>query len=283
MSTVTVRSRRGQGHARRPKQPLRHRLRLRLPSRGRLFGVTGLAAALAAVVVALHGPWLRVGQVTYTGNVFTSPAEVDPLLDSLRDAPLLALDSRAISARLEELPAVAAAEVHPILPDRLEVTLTEKSAAAVWRTTTMRLLVAADGRVFAELPRFGPLGAGAAGLPVVDDRRASSTELFRGDSLGPEEVAQALRLVDLDPRLLGSHARRFTVRVDDLYGLVLISDAGWKAAMGVPLPEPGSTAPNLDAILDDQVAAIRTLFTTRPERTVGWLDVRNPGKVYWAP
>jgi hypothetical protein len=53
--------------------------------------------------------------------------------------------------------------------------------------------------------------------------------------------------------------------------------------MGFYELDPREDQAAADARLEQQMAAIRTLFTTRNEHAVSWLDARNPGKVYWAP
>jgi hypothetical protein len=45
--------------------------------------------------------------------------------------------------------------------------------------------------------------------------------------------------------------------------------------------DPRETAAEADARLERQVTAVRTLFASRPEAEIGWVDVRNPGKVYF--
>ena len=221
MSAAAGRSRKGR-HAR----PRGRRLgrQIRLPSAGRLVALLAVMTAVGLTILAVNGPWLRVARVAYTGNDFTSAAEVESLLSSVRGAPLLALDTRSLSAELEELPAVASAEVEPMLPDAVSVKLTEKQPALLWQAGSRRLLVAGDGRVVAEVT--GALPPSAASLPVVDDTRTSSQALVRGDSLPAEELDLARRLLQLDPKVLGSHARQLSVSVDPLYGLVLESDVG---------------------------------------------------------
>jgi hypothetical protein len=70
----------------------------------------------------------------------------------------------------------------------------------------------------------------------------------------------------------------------DEYGFIIASRAPvWRAALGFYGLDPREEASVADERLEAQVAAIRTLFATRPESSVTWLDARNPGKVYWAP
>ena len=40
-------------------------------------------------------------------------------------------------------------------------------------------------------------------------------------------------------------------------------------------------ATEAEARLERQITAVRTLFATRAEAELGWVDVRNPGKVYF--
>ena len=121
-------------------------------------------------------------------------------------------------------------------------------------------------------------------LPLIDDRRTDSGAMRIGDRIDAEELRIALRAQQLDPALAGSEASGFSVRFVDEYGLVLVSDQpAWHAALGVYGLDPEASAASGDALLDRQIVAIRTLFATTREINVSWIDVRNPGKVYWTP
>jgi hypothetical protein len=72
------------------------------------------------------------------------------------------------------------------------------------------------------------------------------------------------------------------VRLDDEYGFRLVAaDQGWEAALGVFGLDPRETVAEAEERLERQVAAVRTLFAEHDESTLGWVDVRNPGKVYF--
>ena len=102
--------------------------------------------------------------------------------------------------------------------------------------------------------------------------------------VGAAEVRVALRLVALDPDLIGSRARLLTVSLDEQLGfLVASAQPEWRAAMGFYELDPREDRAAAEVRLEQQLAAIRTLFATRPEQSISWLDARNPGKVYWAP
>ena len=160
---------------------------------------------------------------------------------------------------------------------------TRSSRPFVWLTPSRKLVAAGDGAVFAEMARDADTPE-LAGLPVIDDRRTASDALRMGDRLDAEELRIALRALGLDPAQAGSESTGFSIRVVDEYGLVLISDQpAWHAALGVYGLDPAATPAADDALFDQQVAAIRTLFATTRELNVSWIDVRNPGKVYWTP
>jgi hypothetical protein len=72
------------------------------------------------------------------------------------------------------------------------------------------------------------------------------------------------------------------VRLDDEFGFGLVAaEPGWEMALGVYGMDPNETASDATARLDRQVTAVRTLFATRSEIEIGWVDARNPGKVYF--
>jgi POTRA domain, FtsQ-type len=229
----------------------------------------------------LQGPWLRVSSVAWAGARYTSGDQVATALASLRGTSLLTLDDGAVAARLESLPAVKYARVEPTLPGGISVTIQEKTPALVWQTSAVRLLIAEDGVVFGDLSLSTPLPAAFAGLPVVDDRRSASLDYFIGDTIPDAERSIALRLAAINPVALGSTAKGLRVRLDDECGYVISpsSGASWSAAIGLSGIDPNSAA--MSTSIDARVAAVRTLFTTHPERGIRWVDARNPGKVYW--
>ena len=274
---------RGPGRmARRPGVPLRRRLAGRLPSLRRMITALGAVAATAALAWLVTGPWLRVTDVTWAGERYTESRDLERLLDRQRGVSLLAVDTRALRDRLATLPAVAEARVTTALPGRLEVTIVEREAAFVWETRTFLLLGAADGTLFAALPRGEPLPAELPGLPHVLDERSMARLMTTGDRVGDVLLDAALHLAGLDPGALGSDARSVRVRVNDEFGLGLIADApGWQMAFGAYGTDPNESAAEASARLDQQVTAVRTLFATRAEVEIGWVDARNPGKVYF--
>jgi len=272
---------RGRG-ARRTGVPLRRRIGAHLPSIRRVLAGLGAAAAAAALVALLSGPWLRVTDVTWAGEQFTGERELRRLLDRQRGTSVLAVDTRALGELLERLPAVASATVRASLPGRVDVTIVEREAAFVWETSTARLLGAADGTLFAALPPDADLGPELAPLPHVSDERDMSRLMAAGDRISDGLMRSALHLASLDPAALGSDAETLRVRIDDEFGFGLVAAVpGWELALGVYGMDPNQSAAEATARLERQVTAVRTLFAGRPEAEISWVDARNPGKVYF--
>ena len=267
--------------ARRPGVPLRRRIGARLPSLGRVLAVLGLAAASAALVALVSGPWLRVADVAWDGARYTPAGSLEDALDGERGRAVLAVDTAAARARLEALPSVAEARVSASLTGSVTASIVEPAPAFVWETSRARLVGAEDGTLFAVVEREGPLPDELAGLPAVADDRFEARLLAVGDRVPTALLRTAIALSRLDAAALGSEARRFSVAVDDDYGFRLrAEDPAWEIAFGVYGLDPRETAAAADARLDRQVTAVRTLFATRSETEIGWVDVRNPGKVY---
>ena len=118
----------------------------------------------------------------------------------------------------------------------------------------------------------------------MDDERFVSRLLSAGDAVPPAELRVAKRLAALDPRLIGSTGLRHRVRVDYQMGFVLDStQPAWTAAMGFYQLDPREDQAAADARLEQQLAAIRTLFATRPERNVSLAGCPQPGEGILAP
>ena len=239
------------------------------------------AAVLAGFVILLNGPWLRVERIAFAGQRLTSEQQLSDATAPLRGSSLLSLDSDQVVDQLRALPAVADARVEARLLDAVQVTVTEKQPAFVWRTPTARLIGARDGTLLAAKPVDGALPAGLQQLPLVDDRRQLPAALGVGDVVAPGLVDTALRLVRIDPVRLGSSATRLSLRIDAEHGFLLVSSKpAWQIAFGLYGLDPTEDQPQ-DGRIEQQVAAVRTLFAAHPEASVSWVDARNPGKVYF--
>jgi len=268
--------------ARRPGVPLRQRLSGRLPSIRRVLAAVAAAAAVAGLVALLNGPWLRVTQVAWAGDHFTAGSDLERLLAAQEGRSVLAVDTRSLRERLERLPSVASASVSASLIGQVSATVVEREVAFVWETGSARFLGADDGTIFAAVHPDDPLASEIAAVPRVHDERFVARLITVGDEIPDGLLDATKRILAIDPAALGSATPGVEVRLDDEYGFRLVStEPAWEVALGVYGTNPRETSAGAAARLDRQVTAVRTLFATRPESGIGWVDVRNPGKVYF--
>ena len=280
----TTPRRRPSAHARRPGEPLRRRIRRSLPAPGRI-AAGFLAAVLAGGLLALiNGPWLRVANVAWAGERYTPASQLQRALAVLDGDALLAVDATGLARELERLPAVSTARVEAVLPDTVRVTIVEKVATFVWQTSAVRLLGVADGTLIGQIALTAQLPGDIAALPLIDDRRVESRNIIVGDRIDPATLSAALRLATIEPASLGSAAIDLGLRLTDDDGFLLVSGAPpWQADFGFyPEGDPGQPG-SFEERVESQVAAVRTLFSYEGEAAVGWVDVRDPRRVYWRP
>jgi cell division septal protein FtsQ len=276
--------RRGSSHARRPTPGIGRSLRRYVPPRGRLVAALLTAILVSGLLALLNGPWLRVAQVTWSGQRYTEARQLQLATASLDGAALLGIDAGRLAAELEALPAVRQAQVEAQLPDAVRITIQEKAASFIWQTIAVRLVGSADGTLIGQVALRATLPPDLAALPLIDDRRSASRDIIVGDQIDAFTLAAALRLQMVQPSELGSRSPAVGVRLTDSDGFLIVSRSpAWQADFGFYPPldtgEPGS----LEQLVTAQVAAVRTLFATQPESGVSWVDVRDPGRVYWRP
>ena len=127
---------------------------------GFLVGLTVLAFTLTVLQLALRSPLWPVRDVTVHGKLDrTTQAEIEEVLRGRVAGNFFSLDVVEVRNALERLPWVRRAAVRKVWPDRLEATLEEHVALALWGE---RALVNTFGERFtgsseAKLPRFsGP-------------------------------------------------------------------------------------------------------------------------------
>jgi len=261
---------------------MRRRLGASLPSIRRVLAAVGAVAAAAVLIALLNGPWLRVTDIAWAGERNTASSDLERLLGAGRGVSALVVDSDALEASLEALPAVAEAHVEVSLDGRVDATIIEHAPAFVWQTSSARFVGAASGTLFAIGAVSDPIAPELAGLPRIDDRRFGSRVMVVGDAIPAALLRIGLQLAELDPARLGSETTDIEVRLDDRHGYRIGSLAeGWEIALGVYGVNPRETEAEADLRLDRQVTAVRTLFASEPEDEVAWVDVRNPGKVYF--
>jgi len=211
---------------------------------------------LPMIVDALHdardavasAAGFRIAAVSLSGEKHVSRAEIFSAAGVTDRASLLFLDVDAARARLKAIPWIAEAAVRKLYPDRLQITVTERDAFALWQHGGVVSVIAADGTV------VGPLADWRfAHLPLV---------------VGPGAATRArefLALLDSHPEI------RQHVRAS-----VLVAERRWnlKLKNGLDVRLPEADVPHaLDALaeLDRDKHLI--------SRDISAIDLRVPDRV----
>src|SRR6185503_14797429 len=142
-------------------------------------------AAVYGIVKGEHGPaivsaikdtadaganamGMRIATVSLSGQRQVSREEIFAAAGVTDHSSLLFLDVADARTRLEAIPWIAEATVRKLYPDRLQITITEREAFALWQQQGKVQVIAADGTVLAAKvePRLASLpfvvGNGAA-------------------------------------------------------------------------------------------------------------------------
>jgi cell division protein FtsQ len=197
---------------------------------------------------AANAAGFRIAAISLTGAKEVSREEILAAAGVSGRASLLFLDADAARARLMANPWIADAAVLKLYPDRLQITVTERQAFALWQKDGHVSVIAADGTV---LESF------------VEDRYRDLPLVV---GAGAERQAQAfLAVVDRYPQI------RSVLRAS-----VLVAQRRWNLRLGsgidVRLPETG-----VDAALGRLVALDRDkrLLT----RDIAAVDLRLSDRV----
>lgn len=213
----------------------------RLPSgrRGIRLGVAPVRAAallgLVAAVMAGYGlltaPAFAIRSIDVSPLRFTDREELVASLGVGTGTNAFRLSTAGLATEVERLPAVGAASVSVALPDRLVVSVTERTPILAWRAGESTFLVDRDGVLFA----FASLAPdAAASLPTIVDRRAVSRLVVTlGARVDPVDLDAATRLASLTPEDLGSASTGLGVAITDADGFVVTTKpASWTAVFG---------------------------------------------------
>jgi cell division protein FtsQ len=117
---------------------------------------------------AANAAGMRIASVSLSGQRQVSREEIFAAAGVTDHSSLLFLDVTQARAKLEAIPWIAEATVRKLYPDRLQITITEREAFALWQRQGKVSVIAADGTVLAAAvePRLASLpfvvGNGAA-------------------------------------------------------------------------------------------------------------------------
>jgi cell division protein FtsQ len=234
------------------------------------IGVVGSALLLAATlgygaVAGQHVPdlvdWLKnarditanslgfhIAAVSLSGEKEVSREEVLTTAGVTGRASLLFLDADAARARLMANPWIADAAVFKLYPDRLQITITERLAYALWQKDGRIAVIAADGTVLQPFVDDRYLG-----LPLVVGRGAE------------RQAKDFLAVIERYPDI------RAVLRAS-----ILVAERRWNLRLtngiDVRLPET-----NVDAALDRLVQLNRDKKLL--SRDIAMVDLRLPDRV----
>jgi cell division protein FtsQ len=118
---------------------------------------------------AANAAGLRIATVSLSGQRQVSREEIFAAAGVTDHSSLLFLDVADARAKLEAIPWIAEATVRKLYPDRLQITVTEREAFALWQMNGKVSVVAADGTVVS-----GEVERRLATLPFVVGKGAAT-------------------------------------------------------------------------------------------------------------
>ena len=117
---------------------------------------------------AANAMGMRIASVSLSGQRQVSREEIFAAAGVTENSSLLFLDVTEARRRLEQIPWIAEATVRKLYPDRLQITVTEREAFALWQIDGKVSVIAADGTVLA-----ARVEARLTSLPFVVGRGAA--------------------------------------------------------------------------------------------------------------
>ena len=220
-----------------------------------LLSVLLLVVALAAAFMFLRSPYFAVVEVEVRG-LQTLTAEEIVAWSGIESSVLIwRIEPAAVARRVEQHPAVAGAAVERLWPNRLRITIRERTPVAVMRYHGLWLLVDGQG----------------IGYRLQQERPAGLPEL-RGGTVDGHELGRPLGGHLPDAARLAAYVRQYGLEwVEAVEAapdeLLLWLEGGVPVYFGSVEDQP-----------DRKLAVVNTLWTSwRADAThVRYLDVRNP-------
>jgi cell division protein FtsQ len=106
-----------------------------------------MAAFKNAADAGANAMGMRIAAVSLSGQRQVSREEIFAAAGVTESSSLLFLDVADARARLEAIPWIAEATVRKLYPDRLQITVTEREAFALWQLQGKISVIAADGTI----------------------------------------------------------------------------------------------------------------------------------------
>lgn len=189
----------------------------------------------------------RIASVSLAGPKQVSRAEIFRAAGVTDHASLMFLDAEVARERVKAIPWIADASIRKLYPDRLQITVSEREAFALWQVNGKVSVIAADGTV------LGPLDPRFAALPFVVGHGAAA------------RAKEFLSLLDHYPGLR-----------DQLRAAILVAERRWnlllKNGIDIRLPETGIDAALATLVELDHDKGLLT-------RDIVGVDLRLPDRV----
>jgi cell division protein FtsQ len=177
------------------------------------------AAVLAGAERAAEWAGFGLQQITVSGHRFTEDRDILAVLDLERARTLLSFDPRGAQARLELLPWIERASIDRVLPDGIDVRVTERTPTAVLRAGGRSWLIDRAGRKLEAVPAdVMPELLRVAGRGAAQEAARLSATLA--------QFPEIARKVELAERV---GARRWTLRLAGGMSVQLPADAEGEA------------------------------------------------------
>ena len=194
--------------------------RLKLPglSAVRVFALLALAGLTVLLVFFFVDDGFYVQAAEISGLQYSDQNEVARQA-GVNGFSLFWVNSQEAEARIETLPFVRRAAVHPVLPNRVRIEIEERTPVAVWMMGGRAFWVDREG---VALPVAGQLD----GLAKLQDLDGSS--LQEDGQVDPQLIAALLELQQKLPDV-----QQFAF--DKVHGLSFLSAAGTTVLLGDPL------------------------------------------------
>jgi cell division protein FtsQ len=162
------------------------------------------AAALVPVERGVELAGYGLQQVSVTGHRFTPDTDIYAALDLDSARTLLTFDAAAARARIERLPWIGRASIERVVPDRIEIRVTERAPFAVWRSGERNWLIDRAGRKLQLVPSdLMPQLLQVSGAGAPDEAAALYTVLV--------DFPQIAGRLDVAERVSG---RRWTLHLE---------------------------------------------------------------------
>jgi cell division protein FtsQ len=198
--------------------------------------------------IAANSAGFRIAAISLTGQKEVSREEVLTTAGVTGRASLLFLDADAARTRLMANPWIGDAAVLKLYPDRLQITITERQAFALWQKDGRISVIASDGTV----------------LEPFVERRYVGLPLVVGDG-AQKQAKDFVAVLDRYPDIK-SQVRASILVADRRWNLLLLN------GIGIKLPETDAAA-----ALDRLVALDRDKKLL--SRDITMVDLRLPDRV----